>query len=102
MTEADYELEEITKQISMEMFLGQYGVDLEKRGDRLYGRCPIHPEVDPGKHCFVANLMTNLFECPDLNGNVIDLVAGMEECSIGEAMFWLKGAFGLRMRDRRP
>ncbi len=102
MTEPNYEVEEMTKQISMEMVLGRYGADwLEKRGDRLYGRCPIHPEVDPGEHCFAANLITNLFECPDLNGNVIDFVAAMEECSTREAMFWLKGVFGLRLRERR-
>ena len=102
MTEPNHEVEEMVKQISMEMVLGQYGVDwLEKRGDRLNGGCPIHPEEASDDHYFMANLTTNLFECPDLSGNVIDLVAGMEECSIGEAMFWLKGAFGLRLKERR-
>ena len=102
MTEPNHEVEEMTKQISMEMVLGQYGVDwLEKRGDELYGRCPIHPEVDPGDHYFMANLTLNLFECSDLVGDVIDLVAAMEKCSTREAMFWLKGAFGLRLRERK-
>ena len=68
--------EEIAKQISMEMVLGQYGLDwLEKRGDRLHGRCPIHPEETSDDHYFMANLGANLFECSDLTGNVIDLVA---------------------------
>ena len=79
--------------ISMEMVLQHYNVDwLDTRGSRLSGRCPIHPETCK---VFETDLPTNLFQCSESRGDVLDFVAGMERCETRDAAFWLAGLFGM-------
>lgn len=87
--EIDYQT--LIDMISMNMVLQHYRVDsLRKRGNKLYGRCPLHAcktfQVDPTK---------NTFQCSESKGDVIDFVAAKERCETRDAAFWLAGLFGL-------
>lgn len=73
--------------VSMQMVLDHYGIKgLKKSGDELRGPCPIHEAKDNARS-FTANLGKNAFQCFSCGsrGNVLDLVAAMEECSVKDA-----------------
>jgi DNA primase len=67
---------------------------LSRRGDRVQGRCPIHR--GQGEDAFHADLRNNGFHCFSCHaqGNVLDLVAQMERCSIHQAALHLQAWFG--------
>ena len=72
--------------VSMEMILGHYQINwLRKNGDELRGRCPIHQ--GEGQDTFHVNVSKNAFNCFSCKarGNVLDLVAAMEKCSVRDA-----------------
>jgi DNA primase len=77
----------------MEQILGRYGVKLKKSGKELRGRCPIHQ--GDGTDSFHANTERNAFHCfsCQAKGNVLDLVAAIEKCSVREAALKLKDWF---------
>jgi DNA primase len=85
---------EVKSRVSIQQVLCSYGVDwLRRSGAQQYrGRCPIHQ--GQGQEAFHANFGRNVFHCfaCGAGGNVLDLVAAMEGCSIGEAAWRLRGS----------
>jgi DNA primase len=82
--------------VSLEAVLRHYEVPgLRRHRDQLEGCCPIHR----GKRddSFRASLSKNVFHCfaCQAHGNVLDLVAAMEKCSIREAACRLQQWFGI-------
>ena len=86
---------EVKAAVSMRLVLEDYGVleKLRRSGREQYrGRCPIHR--GEGRDAFHAHLGKNVFHCfaCGAGGNVLDLVAKLEQCSMREA--------GLRLQRR--
>ena len=83
--------------VSLAEVLRAYKVDWlrGRRSDHLYGRCPIHRggRVD----AFHVSLSKNAFQCfaCQARGNVLDLVAVMEQCSVREAARRLAHRFSI-------
>src|SRR2546425_13043338 len=76
----------IKQAVTIEEVLAHYQVNwLRKSGDELRGRCPIHK--GEGENAFHANTIKNNFNCFSCrkHGNVLDLVAAMEKCSVRDA-----------------
>jgi DNA primase len=72
--------------VSMQAVLDRYQINwLRKNGDELRGRCPIHQ--GEGQNTFHVHLTKNAFNCFSCKarGNVLDLVAAMEKCSVRDA-----------------
>jgi DNA primase len=74
--------------VSMRLVLEDYGVleRLRRSGKEQYrGRCPIHR--GEGRDAFHAHLGKNAFHCFSCGagGNVLDLVANIEQCSLRDA-----------------
>src|SRR5262245_49563891 len=85
----------VKQAVTIEQVLGRYGVKLKRNGKELRGRCPIHK--GDGTDTFHANTEKNAFHCFSCHakGNVLDLVAGMEQCSVRDAGLRLQEWFGL-------
>jgi len=83
--------------VSLAEVLRAYQVDWlrGRRPGQLYGRCPIHGggRVD----AFHVSLSKNAFQCfaCQARGNVLDLVAAMEQCSVREAARRLAHRFSI-------
>jgi DNA primase len=83
--------------VSMEMILSRYQVNwLRKSGEELRGRCPIHQ--GEGQDTFHVSLAKNAFHCFSCKarGNVLDLVAAMEKCSVRDAAIKLAEWFTVK------
>jgi len=84
---------EIKSRVTIEQVLRSYRVDwLRRSGDQQYrGRCPVHQ--GEGEEAFHANFRRNIFHCfaCGAGGNVLDLLAALEGCSIREAALRLRG-----------
>jgi len=85
---------EIKSRVTLAQVLRCYQVDwLRRSGLGQYrGRCPIHG--GQGREAFQVNLERGLFHCfaCGAGGNVLDLVAAMEGCSIRDAALRLQGS----------
>jgi DNA primase len=85
---------EIKSRVGLEPVLRSYGVDWLRRSgvDQYRGRCPIHG--GQGREAFHANFERGVFHCfaCGAGGNVLDLVAAMEGCSIRQAALRLQGS----------
>jgi DNA primase len=84
----------VKQSVSMQMILEHYGINgLRKNGDELRGRCPIHK--GEGERTFHVNPFKGVFNCFSCTarGNVIDLVAAMEHCSVRDAALKLQEWF---------
>ena len=82
--------------VSMQAVLDRYNINwLRKKGDELRGRCPIHK--GEGEDAFHVNLAKGAFNCFSCKkrGNVLDLTAALEECSVRDAALKLKEWFAL-------
>ena len=84
---------EVKAAVSMRLVLEDYGVleKLRRSGREQYrGRCPIHR--GEGRDAFHAHLGKNVFHCfaCGAGGNVLDLVAELEQCSVREAALHLQ------------
>ena len=76
----------IKQQVTMQMVLDRYTIKLRRSGkSELRGRCPIHK--GEGTDAFHVSTDKNAFQCFSCGakGNVLDLVAALEGCSIREA-----------------
>jgi len=84
---------EIKSRVTLAQVLRSYQVDwLRRSGLGQYrGRCPIHR--GQGREAFHVHLERGVFHCfaCGAGGNVLDLVAAMEGCSIREAALRLQG-----------
>jgi len=94
--EADWvDFKAIKAAVTIDMVLDRYDVVLKKTGYELRGKCPIHGGSN-NKH-FTANLNKNVFKCffaeCGAHGNVLDLVASVERCSVREAALKLSDWF---------
>lgn len=88
---------EVKAAVSMRLVLEDYGVleKLRRSGREQYrGRCPIHR--GEGRDAFHAHLGKNVFHCfaCGAGGNVLDLVAELEQCSAREAALRLQRRYG--------
>jgi len=85
----------IKQAVPIEQVLDHYGLKLKRSGKELRGRCPIHK--GEGTDTFHANTEKNAFHCFSCNakGNVMDLVASIENCSVRDAALKLKDWFSL-------
>ena len=87
----------VKERATREAVLGLYGVDWLKKSGRgqLRGRCPIHQRG--GEDAFHVSLEKNAFPCfyCQAQGNVLDLVAGLEKCSVRQAALELPERFGV-------
>ena len=82
--------------VNFEKLLERYKIDgLQKSGDELVGRCPIHQ--GDGQRAFHVSLKKNVFNCFSCKarGNVLDFVAAMEKCSVRDAAINLQTWFGI-------
>lgn len=89
----------VKEAVDMQMILDRYGVKgLVKSGDELRGPCPIHKGSQRSKN-FTVNTRKNAFKCFSegcgARGNVLDFVAGMEQCSIRDAALKLQDWFAI-------
>jgi hypothetical protein len=87
------EFAEVKSAVSMRLVLEDYGVleKLRRSGREQYrGRCPIHR--GEGRDAFHAHLGKNIFHCfaCGAGGNVLDLVAELEQCPAREAALRLQ------------
>jgi DNA primase len=96
----------VKQAVSMAMVLEHYGINgLRKNGSELRGACPIHK--GEGSRTFMVNVSKNVFQCFSCkaHGNVLDLVAALEACTIREAALKLQAWFGvgeIESRTARP
>ncbi|MDP2896374.1 MAG: CHC2 zinc finger domain-containing protein [bacterium] len=89
--------------VTMQMVLDHYGVNwLRKSGDELRGKCPIHG--GEGERSFHVNAGKGAFHCfsCQAKGNVLDLVAAMEKCSVRDAAVKLAEWFTLAQEGAGP
>jgi len=92
----------VKQSVSMRMVLDHYHINgLRKNGNELRGECPIHK--GEGARNFHVNVSKNLFQCFSCKarGNVLDLVAAIESCTVREAALKLNGWFGAGESDSR-
>jgi DNA primase len=94
----------VKEAVSLEAVLQHYqvsGLRTRRRG-RLEGRCPIHRgERDDAFHVDLRKKVFHCFAC-QAGGNVLDLVAAMEHCSIRAAALKLQAWFGSPQPERPP
>jgi DNA primase len=86
----------VKQAVSMLMVLEHYGINgLKKNGSELRGACPIHK--GEGSRTFMVNVSKNVFQCFSCKkgGNVLDLVAALESCTVREAALKLQAWFGV-------
>ena len=89
--------------VSLEKILGHYNINwLQKSGDELVGRCPIH--LGDGQRSFHVNFKKKAFNCFSCKakGNVLDFVAAMEKCSIRDAALKMSEWFPVPDSEQRP
>jgi DNA primase len=84
--------EAVKAAVSMRAVIEDWGVaGLRSTGRHQYrGRCPIHG--GQGEDAFHVNLERNIFHCfaCQAGGNVLDLVAALDQCSVREAALRLQ------------
>jgi DNA primase len=82
--------------VTMEAVLRHYQVDDLQggRGGRYRGRCPIHR--GDGRDAFHVDVKRKIFHCFSCGagGDVLDLVARLQQCTLREAALQLKDWFG--------
>jgi DNA primase len=86
----------VKQAVNLEAVLRYYQIPaLRRRGDRLEGPCPLHR--GEREDSFRVHLRRNVFHCfaCEAQGNVLDFVAALEECSIREAALRLQQRFGV-------
>jgi hypothetical protein len=92
--------------IGIEAVLEHYGVRLKRvHGHYLRGRCPLPTHSsEQSRESFAAHTGKNVWACQSascqkarqgrVGGNILDLVAGLEECSIRQAALRLQAEWG--------
>jgi DNA primase len=94
----------VKQAVRMEAVLRHYQVNpLQGRGGRYRGRCPIHE--GEGGEAFHVDVQRKIFHCFSCGagGDVLDLVALLEKCTLREAAVHLQDRFpGMATRAERP
>jgi hypothetical protein len=101
----------VKQAVSMEMALAYYGVMLRRvGGSYIRGRCPLPSHRSKSSTLsFIVNTEKNAWICHSdscvasrggrSGGNVLDFIAAMERCSIGDAALRLGDWFGVTPAD---
>lgn len=88
---------DIKEKVSIEDLLSHYNLieDLKRKGNELIGYCPIHDKNHFNKSSFSVNTKKNIWYCfsCDSGGNILDLVAFMEDVDIRQAGLLIKEWF---------
>src|SRR6059036_3606270 len=87
---------EVKAAVSLRRVFEDYGIweQMRRSGKEHYrGACPIHQ--GEGRDTFHGDLGKNVFHCFSCGagGNVLDLVARLEQCSVREAALGLKSRY---------
>lgn len=86
----------LKEQVSIRRVIERYGwlASLKEQGARLFGPCPL---CEGESTSFRVSLEKNCFKCfrCEAGGNVLDLVAVREDCSIRDAALLISEWFGL-------
>ena len=93
----------VKQRVRMEAVLRHYQVNpLQGRGGRYRGRCPIHQ--GEGRDAFHVDVQRKIFHCFSCGagGDVLDLVALLNQCTLREAALQLQDWFlgGVRGEER--
>jgi DNA primase len=97
---------EVKAQVSIEQVLEHYGLlaKFTRKGDRLSGPCPIHQGSNAKQ--FSASVSKGAWKCFSghcgKSGNVIDLVAALEEVPFREAAKKLQQWFEIKPEKEKP
>jgi DNA primase len=100
------DFKEIKRAVSLEMVLAHYNVALRRvNKDSLRGACPLPTHSSKGEQSFCVNTAKNAWSCQSVScvkarqgrkgGNVLDLVAVIEACSIRDAALKLANWFNV-------
>jgi 5S rRNA maturation endonuclease (ribonuclease M5) len=101
----------IREHVSIDQVLSRYGIQLRPAGaGNLRGRCPLPTHTSRvSTASFSVNLHRNVWSCQSasciaarggqIGGNVLDLVAALERCSIREAGVHLAEWFAANLSD---
>lgn len=83
----------IKQGVRMEAVLRHFQVNLQGRGGRYRGRCPIHQ--GEGQEAFHVDVQRKIFHCFSCGagGDVLDLVAQLDKCTLREAAVHLQNWF---------
>ncbi|HLK63278.1 MAG TPA: CHC2 zinc finger domain-containing protein [Bryobacteraceae bacterium] len=83
----------IKQTISITQVLDHYQIKLRRSGRELRGSCPLHH--GEGGNSFHANIDKNAFHCFSCGakGNILELTAALEQCSLREAALKLQDWF---------
>ncbi len=88
----------LKESVSIEEVLSYYGLleELKRSNDTLTGRCPIHKGTSTTS--FKVSLSRNIWNCfgPCKGGNILDLVAQLENVEIREAALLIAERFGVQ------
>jgi DNA primase len=92
----------VKRTVSIQQVLDHYGVKLKRAGNELRGRCPIHE--GEGVNTFHANTEKNAFHCFSCHarGNILDLVAAVEKCTVRSAALKLQEWFAVTAPEATP
>lgn len=108
------DFKELKERTPIQHILDRYGVHLRHAGrHELRGRCPLPTHTSRNStNSFSVNVDLNAWACHSAScmyarggragGNVLDLVALMERCSIREAAMRLRDRFGVPLIGNRP
>ena len=83
----------IKHSVSIKQVLDHYGLKFRAGGKELRGPCPIHH--GDGTDAFHTNTEKNAFHCFSCGakGNVLDLVAALEKCTVRDAALMIQSWF---------
>jgi DNA primase catalytic core len=98
---SDEELERLKRDVSLERLVAAKGVKLERRGQDLHGRCPLHDDKTPS---LVISPKKNLWHCLGAcqsGGSVIDWVMKAEGVSFRHAVELLRAGHPSLAADTR-
>jgi DNA primase len=86
-----YDVLSIRRSNPIDVVLSEAGVELQSRGRRLVGRCPLHGDGQPSLVVYPDNQSYFCFGC-GAGGDVIDFVSRLREVGFKEAASMLAGS----------
>jgi DNA primase len=105
---------EIKAEVTMEMVVSHYGIELRRvNASNLRGDCPLPSHsADGTKNSFAVNTEKNAWACQSAScvaaregrkgGNVLDFVTEMEGCTVRDAALKIQDWFSVTASNERP
>jgi DNA primase len=105
VTENFVDFKQVKEQVSIEMVLAHYNINLRRSNQHsLRGRCPLpNHSSEKSSESFSVQIVKNIWACQSTScaatrqgkkgGNVLDLVSIMESCSVRDAALKLRDWF---------